>query len=78
MKNDYDANQYLIETAKLRAVDEPDPLEQTQRMPVNERRYRQFEARVMNGPTRDFRDGRREHRLTAHEVAQQDGFPNDA
>lgn len=25
----------------------------------------------------DFRDGRREYRLTAHEIAQQDGFPDN-
>ena len=25
----------------------------------------------------DFREGRREHRLLPHEIAQQDGFPNN-
>lgn len=25
----------------------------------------------------DHREGRREYRLTVHEIAQQDGFPND-
>lgn len=25
----------------------------------------------------DFRDGQREHRLTVHDIAQQNGFPND-
>ncbi len=98
MKNDYDANQYLIETAKLRTVDKPDPLELTQRMPVADRRYRQREARLMHGgldmyyrplssperhkPWPDFREHlngtlRREYRLSPHELAQQNGFPND-
>lgn len=30
-----------------------------------------------HGRLPDFRDGRREYRLTAHEIAQQDGFPTD-
>lgn len=43
---EYDAFKSLSETAALRVQDEVDPLEQTQRMPVADRRYRQHEARV--------------------------------
>jgi len=43
--SEYDANQWLTQNA---APDPVDPLEQTQRMPVGHRRYRQCEARVQN------------------------------
>jgi hypothetical protein len=42
--SEYDANQWLLQAAP----DPVDPLEQTQRMPVADRRYRQHEARVQN------------------------------
>jgi hypothetical protein len=102
--SEHDANRMMLDTARLRIID--DPLEQTQRMPVADRRGRQHEGRMMheaargegharamvNNPAyrnqeiaagmRDFREHsngtlRREYRLTAHEIAQQDGFPTD-
>lgn len=41
-----------------------------------------FPMRLKPGPVsaygmHDFRDGRREHRLLPHEIAQQDGFPDN-
>jgi len=53
-----------------------DPLEQTQRLSRADRRARAFEAQVIHEHERrapDFRDGRREYRLTPLEIAQQDG-----
>lgn len=47
---EYDAFKSLSETAALRVQGEVDPLEQTQRMPVADRRYRQFEGRTMAHP----------------------------
>ena len=60
--SEHDANRALLDTARLRIVD--DPLEQTQCMPVVDRRYRQAEARSMRtgrdplfaGRSPDFRD----------------------
>lgn len=42
--NEHDANRALLEAVTLR-LDMIDPLEQTQRMPVADRRYRQAEAK---------------------------------
>ena len=42
--NEHDAMIALTETAKLRTVDEPDPLEQTQRMTIGQKRWRLREA----------------------------------
>ncbi len=79
-RSEFDANQSLL------AV-EPDPLEQTQRMPVVDRRFRMAEARqqrvdgvvdelaALRGWS-DFREGGR-HTLTVHERNQQDGFSHD-
>ena len=66
-----DANRDL-----LAAAERPDPLEITQTMTFSERRARAREAeKTQRSP--DFRDGRREYRLTPQEIAQQDGFPDD-
>jgi hypothetical protein len=137
--NEADANQQLLDSVRMKAIRlTDDPLEQTQRMPVWERRRRQTEGRVQRavglnidwinesiqreltdllgikvtadtllnadfvdierrmqanyhgsvqqgmdgyamGPTEwpDFRDGRREYRLTPNEIAQQDGFSDN-
>lgn len=86
MNNERDAHNALIETAQAASTDairdEADPLENTVVLPVTDRRYRSREARVMvfdEMPTRfrDFRDGQREHAMTAHEINQQDGFSGD-
>jgi hypothetical protein len=42
--SEYDANQWLTQRVEPETVD---PLEQTQRMPVAERRYRMAEAALM-------------------------------
>lgn len=81
MNNERDAHNALLETARG-SQDETDPLENTVVLPVTDRRYRSREARVMvfdEMPTRfrDFRDGRREHALTVHEINQQNGFSGD-
>ncbi len=84
--SEYDAHTALCASGRLRALPSRDPLEDTQRMPVLDRRYRQFEAKTSHelhtveyaaDDVHDFRDGRREHRLTVHEIAQQDGFPDE-
>lgn len=104
--SEHDANRALLNTARLRIVD---PLEETQRMPVYQRRQHQNEAKqqyadgivddavrehgyhiavdVPAGPGRmspvvtltyrDFREGDHKYRLSAHEIAQQDGFPDN-
>jgi hypothetical protein len=84
--NESDANRDMMNAALTRALSRPidDPLEETQRMPIYDRRRRQAEARTdhlvrVRNPSRDypdFRDGRREYRLQPHEIAQQDGFPD--
>lgn len=71
--SEFDAHQYLIDTARMRV---PDTLEDTQRMAVIDRRYRQHEAQGLKR-LGDFRDGQRAHELTVHEKAQQDGFPDE-
>jgi hypothetical protein len=127
--SEHDANRAMLDTVRMRSLS--DPLEDTQVMPVYDRRRRQAEAREQraiglnvewvnaaiqreladllgiqtatgagldalagisnrpygmtdeelraqfHGRLPDFRDGRREYRLTAHEIAQQDGFPTD-
>ena len=67
--SEHDANKALTDTARLRIL--PDPLEQTQRMPIVDRRRRQAEAVTIRHccytipvppadrvEYRDFRDGR--------------------
>ena len=46
--NESDANQWLLESATLSRARLDDHLEQTQRMPVADRRRRQAEARDMH------------------------------
>jgi hypothetical protein len=43
--SEHNANRDLCDTARLRAL--PDPLEDTQRMPVVERRMRQWDAKAL-------------------------------
>jgi hypothetical protein len=84
--SEHDANRAMLDTARLRILH--DPLEQTQRMTFSQKQQRAAEATMMRHHkgraqrAADFREHsngtlRREHRLTVHEIAQQDGFPGD-
>jgi hypothetical protein len=95
-----DANNALAAAALAHGLRVLDPLEQTQFMPIYDRRRRQAEARglqiagmvadevqaqvdavvdalVVKTGWPDFREGNRKYRLSAHEIAQQDGFPDN-
>lgn len=80
MKSEFDANQWL--TQSLTAAD---PLEQTQRMPVADRRYRQAEARIQRVgyadlQPRHIREQIRQRRIDAHVDAEvrKLGWPESA
>lgn len=78
--SEHDAHNALTATARMRALAEP--VEDGNLMTFSERMYRAREARTQqlaqlySERLPDFRDGRREARLTPHEIAQQDGFPD--